>query len=55
MVLILLISYENMKIYTVAYAFFRYAEMRGEEKNGISHRYRALEKLRAYLQPASTT
>jgi len=31
-----------------------YAEMRGEEKNRISHRYRALEKLRAYLQPPST-
>lgn len=26
-----------------------YAEMDGEEKNKISHRYRALEKLRAYL------
>ncbi|WWC62025.1 inosine triphosphate pyrophosphatase [Kwoniella dejecticola CBS 10117] len=26
-----------------------YAEMAGEEKNKISHRYRALEKLRAYL------
>ncbi|OCF60637.1 inosine triphosphate pyrophosphatase [Kwoniella mangroviensis CBS 10435] len=27
-----------------------YAEMDGEEKNKISHRYRALEKLRVYLQ-----
>lgn len=26
-----------------------YAEMDGEEKNKISHRYRALEKLRAHL------
>jgi inosine triphosphate pyrophosphatase len=27
-----------------------YAEMHGEAKNRISHRYRALEKLRVYLQ-----
>ncbi|EIN11017.1 Ham1-like protein [Punctularia strigosozonata HHB-11173 SS5] len=27
-----------------------YAEMKSEDKNKISHRYRALEKLRAYLQ-----
>ncbi|KAH8118842.1 Maf/Ham1 [Phellopilus nigrolimitatus] len=27
-----------------------YAEMRADEKNKISHRYRALEKLRTYLQ-----
>ncbi|WVW83968.1 inosine triphosphate pyrophosphatase [Kwoniella bestiolae CBS 10118] len=27
-----------------------YAEMDGQEKNTISHRYRALEKLRVYLQ-----
>jgi len=27
-----------------------YAEMRPEDKNKISHRYRALDKLRAYLQ-----
>lgn len=27
-----------------------YAEMDSEEKNAISHRYRALEKLRAYLE-----
>jgi inosine triphosphate pyrophosphatase len=27
-----------------------YAEMDGGEKNKISHRYRALEKLRVYLQ-----
>ncbi|KAL7421636.1 nucleoside triphosphate pyrophosphohydrolase ham1 [Cryptotrichosporon argae] len=27
-----------------------YAEMDGEEKNRISHRYRALDKLRAYLE-----
>lgn len=27
-----------------------YAEMDGKEKNEISHRYRALEKLRLYLQ-----
>jgi inosine triphosphate pyrophosphatase len=26
-----------------------YAEMDGEAKNKISHRYRALEKLRVYL------
>jgi len=26
-----------------------YAEMLPEEKNGISHRYRALDELRAYL------
>jgi len=26
-----------------------YAEMSLEEKNGVSHRYRALEKLRTYL------
>jgi inosine triphosphate pyrophosphatase len=30
-----------------------YAEMTKEEKNNISHRYRALEKLRAYLATAS--
>ena len=29
-----------------------YAEMDGEEKNAISHRYRALEKLRVYLADA---
>lgn len=27
----------------------RYAEMRGEDKNKISHRYRALEQLKDYL------
>lgn len=27
-----------------------YAEMDGQEKNKISHRYRALEKLRLYLE-----
>jgi inosine triphosphate pyrophosphatase len=27
-----------------------YAEMSAEDKNKISHRYRALEKLRAYLR-----
>lgn len=26
-----------------------YAEMTPEEKNGLSHRYRALEKLKEYL------
>jgi hypothetical protein len=32
-----------------AYNIHRYAEMLPEEKNGISHRYRALDELRAYL------
>lgn len=27
----------------------RYAEMTSEEKNGLSHRYKALDKLREYL------
>ena len=29
---------------------YRYAEMTEEEKNKISHRYRAVEKLKAYLE-----
>ena len=31
--------------------FSRYAEMEAIQKNAISHRGRALQKLRAYLQP----
>ncbi|KAF8076895.1 inosine triphosphate pyrophosphatase-like protein [Lyophyllum atratum] len=33
---------------------FTYAEMPSEEKNKMSHRYKALEKLRAYLQSLPT-
>jgi inosine/xanthosine triphosphate pyrophosphatase family protein len=32
--------------------FYSYAEMETKQKNAISHRARALEKLRAYLQQA---
>jgi inosine/xanthosine triphosphate pyrophosphatase family protein len=30
--------------------FLRYAEMDKDEKNKISHRFKALEKLKAWLQ-----
>lgn len=29
---------------------YRYAEMPSEQKNKISHRYKALDKLRTFLQ-----
>lgn len=34
-------------------AFDRYAEMPAEQKNKMSHRYKALDKLRTYLQSQS--
>ena len=34
--------------------FYSYAEMDSKQKNAISHRGRALEKLRAYLEQAQT-
>ena len=38
--------------YFVSFFFYSYAEMETKQKNSISHRGRALEKLRAYLQRA---
>jgi inosine/xanthosine triphosphate pyrophosphatase family protein len=39
-------------VFLLCFAFYSYAEMEAEQKNVISHRGRALEKLRAYLQQA---
>jgi len=36
----------------VVFCFYGYAEMETKQKNAISHRGRALERLRAYLQQA---
>jgi inosine/xanthosine triphosphate pyrophosphatase family protein len=40
-------------MFFVVFCFlYSYAEMESKQKNAISHRGRALEKLRAYLQQA---
>ncbi len=36
----------------ILFSVYSYAEMETKQKNAISHRGRALQKLRAYLQQA---
>jgi len=39
-------------VFLFFYIYYSYAEMETKQKNAISHRARALDKLRAYLQQA---